>query len=122
MIYTNPPFAHLTGGPLHKMNAIADPTHQINYPSQSIPKPSIGRDGQPNDPTQLAVRVSPAAIDTMKRCLAYKKEERLKIEELLQHEFLHPTLSCESAFPAQTSESSEIVATDSQRSRLVQPQ
>lgn len=93
MIYGNPPFQHIGGGPLPKMNAIADPNHHIDYPSMAIPKYATGADGNPVDPNSLAVTVSSSAIDTMRRCLAYRKEHRLTIPELLQHEFLRPTVA-----------------------------
>lgn len=92
MIYGNPPFAHIPGGPLPKMNAIADPRHAITYPAEAVPKAGLGQHGLNENQTTLSVRVVPAAIDTMRRCLAYRKELRLTIPELLQHEFLHPRL------------------------------
>ena len=90
MIYGNPPFAHIPGGPLPKMNAIADPKYVISFPAEAVPKAILGSQGLIADGTSLAVRVGPAAVDTMRRCLAYRKEYRLTIPELLQHEFLHP--------------------------------
>ncbi|WWD21061.1 hypothetical protein CI109_105542 [Kwoniella shandongensis] len=69
MIYGAPPFQHIGGGPLAKMGVIADPNHSIMYPEIAIPKTAVGvgLDGQPIDPATLAVAVSPAAIDSMKR-------------------------------------------------------
>ncbi|RXK37835.1 TTK protein kinase [Tremella mesenterica] len=90
MVYGSPPFQHIGGGPLPKMNTIADPNHRIDYPTVSLPKHATGTDGNPVDPNTLAVTVNAAAIDTMKRCLMYRKEHRLTIEELLEHEFLRP--------------------------------
>ncbi|WVN87756.1 uncharacterized protein L203_102951 [Cryptococcus depauperatus CBS 7841] len=94
MIYGSPPFQHINGGPLAKMGAIANPNHSIIYPEEAVPKTAVGfgLDGQPIDPKSLSVPVSPAAIDSMKRCLAYRKEHRLTIAELLQHEFLKPRI------------------------------
>ena len=97
MVYGNPPFAQIGGGPLPKMNAIADPSHRITYPETAIPKSSIGVDGSVNDPSSLAVLVDPTAIDSMKRCLSYRKEQRLTIPELLVHEFLRPRAKRECA-------------------------
>ena len=98
MIYGNPPFAHIPGGPLPKMNAIADPKYVITYPAEAIPKANLGPHGMMEDHTALAVRVGPTAIDTMRRCLAYQKERRLTIPELLRHEFLHPRTDSKSIF------------------------
>ena len=95
MVYGNPPFAQIGGGPLPKMNAIADPTHRITFPETATPKPAIGNDGKASDPSLLEIFVDPTAIDSMKRCLAYRKEQRLTIAELLQHEFLRPEAKSE---------------------------
>ncbi|WVF65693.1 hypothetical protein IAT40_000424 [Kwoniella sp. CBS 6097] len=94
MIYGNPPFQHIGGGPLAKMTVIADPNHVVDYPEIAIPKTTVGvgLDGRAIDPSSLAVAVSPSAIDTMKRCLSYRKEHRLTISELLVHEFLKPKI------------------------------
>ena len=86
MIYGNPPFASIPGGPLPKMNAIADPSYQIHYPEKTAPKVSATSEPLPE------VAVNPAAIDSMRRCLAYKKDQRLTIPELLHHEFLRPRI------------------------------
>ena len=90
MVYGNPPFAHIGGGPLPKMNAIADPSYRITYTETATSKAVIGPDGKSNHPSHLSVTVDPKAIDSMKRCLTYRKEQRLTIPELLQHEFLRP--------------------------------
>ncbi|OCF44902.1 TTK protein kinase [Kwoniella heveanensis CBS 569] len=104
MIYGNPPFQHISGGPLAKMGVIANPTHVIDYPEIAIPKTTVGvgLDGRPIDPSSLAVAVSPAAIDTMRRCLAYRKEHRLTISELLMHEFLKPKIRAPAVPPGST--------------------
>nr|XP_031862296.1 uncharacterized protein CI109_002261 [Kwoniella shandongensis]KAA5529368.1 hypothetical protein CI109_002261 [Kwoniella shandongensis] len=104
MIYGAPPFQHIGGGPLAKMGVIADPNHSIMYPEIAIPKTAVGvgLDGQPIDPATLAVAVSPAAIDSMKRCLAYRKEHRLTIPELLHHEFLKPKIRAPDVPPGST--------------------
>ncbi|ORY26276.1 hypothetical protein BCR39DRAFT_262771 [Naematelia encephala] len=90
MIYGNPPFASIPGGPLPRMNVIADPAHEIQYPDQALPRASVGADGQAIDVSAMAVPVPLTAIDTMRRCLAYRKEHRLTIPELLRHPFLRP--------------------------------
>jgi serine/threonine-protein kinase TTK/MPS1 len=81
MVYGAPPFQHIGGGPLPKMNAIADPSHRIDYPETAAPRSN----------STLSVTVDPTAIDSMRRCLAYRKEQRLTIPELLTHEFLRPS-------------------------------
>ncbi|KAK8843417.1 hypothetical protein IAR55_007074 [Kwoniella newhampshirensis] len=94
MIYGSPPFQHIGGGPLARMGVIADPNHIITYPEMAVPKTAVGvgLDGHPINPATLAVAVSPAAIDSMQRCLSYRKEHRLTISELLHHEFLKPKI------------------------------
>jgi serine/threonine-protein kinase TTK/MPS1 len=84
MIYGNTPFQSITGGPLARMSAIADPNHRIDYPEQAIPKLPVSRGDH------FAVTVPPSAMDSMQRCLMYRREQRLTIPELLQHEFLRP--------------------------------
>lgn len=93
MIYGSAPFAHIPGGPLTKMNCIADPKHRIEYPAEAIPRGATSQQGQPVDPQSMAVAVMPSAIDTMRHCLAYNKDQRLTIPKLLEHEFLQPTLT-----------------------------
>ncbi|WWD06607.1 hypothetical protein V865_004700 [Kwoniella europaea PYCC6329] len=104
MIYGNPPFQHIGGGPLAKMQVIANPQHVIEYPEVAVPKATVGvsLDGHPIDPASLAVSVAPAAIDTMQRCLAYRKEHRLTIPELLHHEFLKPKIRVPAVPPGST--------------------
>lgn len=89
MVYGNPPFAHIPGGPLSRMNHIADPGHRIEYPDLAVPKVSGGL-----DPLTMAVKVMPSAINSMKACMAYDKEHRSTIPQLLNHEFLRPRLDC----------------------------
>lgn len=89
MIYGSPPFQHIGGGPLPKMNAIANSSYIIDYPSHAIPKPTPGRD-ENAVAAEWSIRVLPRAIDVMQGCLKYKKEGRLTIPELLVHEFLTP--------------------------------
>lgn len=83
MIYGNPPFHSIPGGPLSKMNRIADPTHRINFPSNSVFNPITMTDSKP-----MTVGVPSAAIATMRGCLDYHKDRRLTIPELLAHDFL----------------------------------
>ncbi|GMK59321.1 hypothetical protein CspeluHIS016_0703360 [Cutaneotrichosporon spelunceum] len=85
MVYGNPPFHAIPGGPLSKMNKIADPTHRIDYP----PTTSFSPPGGPATPT--AVTVPSEAIATMRGCLDYHKDRRFTIPELLDHEFLSPS-------------------------------
>lgn len=92
MVYGSPPFQHVQGGPLSKMNVIADPNHTVEYPATAVPRGSTGLQGQAVDPKTLEVRVMPSAIETMRSCLAYNKDKRLTIPQLLQHEFLQPRL------------------------------
>ena len=72
------------------MKAIADSSHQIAYPETAVPKTVIDSQGRPSDAAVSAIIVDPTSIDSMKRCLAYKKDQRLTIPELLHHEFLRP--------------------------------
>ncbi|OCF72575.1 TTK protein kinase [Kwoniella mangroviensis CBS 8886] len=104
MIYGNPPFQHIGGGPLAKMQVIANPQHVIEYPEVAVPKATVGvaLDGHPIDPASLAVSIAPAAIDTMQRCLSYRKEHRLTIPELLHHEFLKPKIRVPAVPPGST--------------------
>lgn len=85
MIYGNPPFHSIPGGPLSKMNKIADPTHRIEYPSNAVFQRTAMTDG-PSEPTMVAV--PSAAITTMRGCLDYHKDRRLTIPQLLEHDFL----------------------------------
>ena len=93
MIYGSPPFQHIGGGPLPKMNAIANASHIIDFPTHAVPKPTPGRDE--GAAAEWSIRVLPSAIDVMERCLKYRKEFRLTIPELLEHEFLKPRIDGE---------------------------
>jgi serine/threonine protein kinase len=90
MVYGACPFQHITGGPLAKMGHIANPENKIAYPKVAVTRTAVDPDGKPIDPTDLSVPVREAAIDAMKGCLTYNKDDRLTIRELLQHEFLQP--------------------------------
>lgn len=96
MIYGNPPFHAIPGGPLSKMNKIADPTHRIDYPSAAIFNPP-GMSDRPSMPT--TVTIPGEAIATMRGCLDYHKDKRLTIPQLLDHEFLSPTGSQNNSTP-----------------------
>ncbi|BEJ14778.1 hypothetical protein CspHIS471_0405450 [Cutaneotrichosporon sp. HIS471] len=87
MVYGNPPFHAIPGGPLSKMNKIADPTHHIDYPLTAVFNPPGMAD---SPPTQTAVTIPSEAIATMRGCLDYHKVRRLTIPQLLDHEFLSP--------------------------------
>ncbi|BEI83956.1 hypothetical protein CcaverHIS002_0405600 [Cutaneotrichosporon cavernicola] len=96
MVYGNPPFHAIPGGPLSKMNKIADPTHRIDYPLTAVFSPP-GMSDSP--PTQTAVTIPSEAIATMRGCLDYHKVRRLTIPQLLDHEFLSPSGPRNSAPP-----------------------
>lgn len=76
------------------MNAIANSAHVIDFPTHAVPKAALGSSDAQNP--EWSVRVSPSAIDVMQRCLKYRKEHRLTIPELLQHELLKPKVDGES--------------------------
>ncbi len=90
MVYGQCPFQHVAGGPLVRMNFIANPNSKIAFPSVAVSRTAVDPDGKPIDPTDLSVPVREAAIDSMRGCLTYNKDERLTIPELLQHGFLLP--------------------------------
>ncbi|MCO5567582.1 hypothetical protein L7F22_021276 [Adiantum nelumboides] len=70
MVYGKTPFGHITA--LHsKIQEVANPNHKINFPPVS----------------------NPHLLDIMKKCLAYKREERFRIPELLNHPFLQPQMA-----------------------------
>ncbi|KAL1406065.1 Serine/threonine kinase mps1 [Vanrija albida] len=110
MIYGGPPFQHISAGPLAKMNAIADPSHRISYPPTAVAKMS-SLPGQ-SAPNPVPVVIPPAAISTMRSCLAYNKDNRMTIPELLQDDFL-----TRKAGPAAPPNSTSI--TESQMAMLV---
>lgn len=86
MVYGSPPFHHIPGGPLIKMNKIADPSFRIDYPATSTSGSSLHASAsQP-----VSVSVPPEAIAAMRSCLEYNKDRRLTIPQLLGHEFLAP--------------------------------
>lgn len=70
MVYGKTPFAHITA--LHaKIREVANPNHKIDFKPVS----------------------NPHLLDIMKKCLAYKRQERLRIPELLNHPFLQPQMA-----------------------------
>ncbi|KAJ6257670.1 PAK-2p27 [Drechslerella dactyloides] len=75
MTYGRTPFAHITNL-YHKMAAIPDPKHEIDFPGTGI-------GGTP---------VPASLIATMKGCLERDKDKRLTIKEMLSYEdpFLNP--------------------------------
>ncbi|KAF3938584.1 hypothetical protein ABW19_dt0210199 [Dactylella cylindrospora] len=75
MTYGRTPFAHLST-PYHRMTAIPDPKHEIDFPSTGI-------GGTP---------VPAGLIATMRGCLERDKDKRLTIKEMLSFEdpFLNP--------------------------------
>lgn len=87
MIYGGPPFQHVTGGPLVKMNIIGSASHQITYPDRVVAKYQIGPDGRTVEGEGCTVPVRRAAIDAMRACLQYDRDKRLTIPQLLEHEF-----------------------------------
>lgn len=91
MIYGNPPFHSIPGGPLSKMNKIADPNHRIDYPSTCVFRPPPNSEG-PLEPT--SVPVPSEAITTMRGCLDYRKDHRLTIPQLLEHHCLSASERC----------------------------
>jgi serine/threonine-protein kinase TTK/MPS1 len=89
MVYGHPPFQHLSV--YHKMKAIPDSSHIIEFPEMSVPSIPGARDPQnPNQPTppkkleHLAMRVPVDVIKTMKQCLARQAKDRATIPELLE--------------------------------------
>lgn len=91
MIYGGPPFQHIAGGPLVKMNVIGSSTHTINYLDRVVAKVQVGPDGRAIETAEgeegTVVMIRRAAIDAMKSCLRYDKDARLTIPQLLEHSF-----------------------------------
>ncbi|KAJ2919207.1 hypothetical protein MD484_g1212, partial [Candolleomyces efflorescens] len=92
MIYGHPPFQHLSV--YHKMKAIPDLTHVIQFPQFATPTVPAKPDpsGGPPEPARrlehLKVRVPPAVIEGMKSCLCRNPKERATIPELLDQAWL----------------------------------
>ena len=66
MVYGKTPFAHLPF--IQKMHAIIDERHEIAFPPIANPR----------------------LLDVIKRCLHRHPKQRITMEELLDHSFLHP--------------------------------
>ncbi len=66
MVYGKTPFAHLPF--IQKMHAIIDEKHEIAFPPIANPR----------------------LLDVIKRCLHRHPKQRMTMEELLEHPFLHP--------------------------------
>ncbi|KAJ2930887.1 hypothetical protein H1R20_g6202, partial [Candolleomyces eurysporus] len=99
MIYGHPPFQHLSV--YHKMKAIPDLTHVIQFPQYAIPTVPAKPDpnGGPPEPARrldhLKVKVPPAVIEGMKSCLCRNPKERATIPELLDQDWLTGKLAAE---------------------------
>lgn len=85
MVYGHTPFSKLDTS--LKVLTIRDPNHKIDYPEFVAPI-QITPDGKKVALLDHKVLVEKGAICTIKSCLAYKKEDRSTIPELLQDEFL----------------------------------
>lgn len=90
MVYGHPPFQHLAV--YHKMKAIPDARHIIDFPEYSTPSTPTKngmRRGEPSQPQEhLKRRVPKAVIDCMKGCLVRNPKERATIPELLEQKWL----------------------------------
>lgn len=92
MVYGQPPFQHLSV--MQKMRAIANTTHVIDFPNESVPTIPAPRNSQNSTPSppkklnHLARLVRRDVIRTMKRCLRRSPKERATIPELLDDDWL----------------------------------
>lgn len=91
MVYGQPPFQHLSV--FHKMKAIPDDSHVIDFPEYAIPiEPGSKSNGVPSSPPKkldhLKVKVRPDVIETMKQCLCRGTKERVTIPQLLSQDWL----------------------------------
>lgn len=90
MVYGHPPFQHLSV--LHKMKAIPDGTHEIDFPEYAIPSIPGSRSGGSASPPKkldhLKVKVPSSVIDTIKGCLVRNPKQRATIPELLAQDWL----------------------------------
>jgi serine/threonine-protein kinase TTK/MPS1 len=91
MVYGQPPFQHLSV--YHKMKAIPDPSHAIDFPEQSTPsipatKGSPDGSAQPKKLDHLSRPVRKDVIRGMKSCLARNPKERCTIPELMEQDWL----------------------------------
>lgn len=89
MVYGHPPFQHLSV--VHKMKAIPDPNHKIDFPEYSVPSPP-----KSNSPNQapapnmdhLKRKIRPDVIESMKKCLMRNPKDRMSIPSLLDQDWL----------------------------------
>ncbi|KAJ3505458.1 hypothetical protein NLJ89_g7406 [Agrocybe chaxingu] len=93
MVYGQPPFQHLSV--YHKMKAIPDLTHVIEYPEYSVPTVPSSKAGIPGAPPEppkrlehLKVRVRKDVVATIKSCLCRNAKERATIPSLLNDRWL----------------------------------
>lgn len=91
MVYGHPPFQHLSV--YHKMKAIPDMTHVIEFPEHAVPcipvkSTGVGPPEPPRRLDHLKRRVRPHVIKGMKSCLCRNPKERATIPELLEQEWL----------------------------------
>ncbi|KAI0335853.1 kinase-like protein [Cubamyces sp. BRFM 1775] len=95
MVYGQPPFQALSV--YHKMKAIPDEDHVIEFPEYAVPvaprrKDSPMTGSPPQRMEHLKVRVPQSIINTMKSCLVRNPKARATIPELLQQNWLEPDL------------------------------
>ncbi|KAI0657380.1 kinase-like domain-containing protein [Cubamyces menziesii] len=92
MVYGQPPFQALSV--VHKMKAIPDEDHIIEFPEYAVPVAPRRKDSPMGSPPQrmehLKVRVPQSIINTMKSCLVRNPKARATIPELLQQNWLEP--------------------------------
>lgn len=90
MVYGHTPFSKLDTS--LKVHTIRDPKHVIDYPTSVAPM-SITPEGKKVPLDDHKVIVEKEAINTIKACLRYHKEQRPEIPELLKDEFLLGSLA-----------------------------
>lgn len=108
MIYGHTPFASLETN--LKIHAIRDPNHQIEYRGAVVPV-RIGEKGEKVRLDELKVEVERPAIETMRSCLSFRREDRASIPELLKDGFLKP-LMVKVASKDENNDSGEFVCMD----------
>lgn len=82
MVYGRTPFAHIRDIG-QKIAAIQNPSYVISYASISCPLDDRGEERR-----ELAVKIGPELMDSMKSCLRFEKDKRATIPQLLAHPFL----------------------------------
>jgi len=90
MVYGHTPFSKLDTS--LKVHTIRDPNHVIDYPTTVAPM-YITPEGKKVPLDDHKVIVEKEAINTIKSCLRYHKEQRPEIPELLKDEFLLGSLA-----------------------------